>query len=124
MPLDERWLVGLRRREGISLAPLRATTDAELGAALEALERRLAPFRHQGLLRVEGERWRLQDPQGLALSNRVLRELLAWWQALPPALRERLNRLAAPGPGPLPVAGAPSGAAPRSPGGGPPAGAG
>jgi coproporphyrinogen III oxidase-like Fe-S oxidoreductase len=34
----------------------------------------------EGLLRIEGPRWRLSDPAGLALSNGVLRELLAWWQ--------------------------------------------
>jgi oxygen-independent coproporphyrinogen-3 oxidase len=29
---------------------------------------------------VEGGRWRLQDPEGLALSNAVLRDVLEWWQ--------------------------------------------
>jgi putative oxygen-independent coproporphyrinogen III oxidase len=68
MPLDEQWMVGLRRREGVLL---------EVPAALL---RRWQPFVEQGLLRREGPRWRLSDPEGLALSNAVLRELLEWWE--------------------------------------------
>lgn len=81
MPLDERLMVGLRRREGVRLARL-------LGAAgwcrelvspeLARLRQRLQPWLARGLLLVEGERWRLSDPQGLALSNAVLRELWCW----------------------------------------------
>jgi coproporphyrinogen III oxidase-like Fe-S oxidoreductase len=68
MPLDELWMVGLRRREGVLLQ------------APESLRRRWQPFVEQGLLRQEGPRWRLSDPEGLALSNAVLRELLGWWE--------------------------------------------
>ena len=56
---------------------------AEVGLgpeALAALGGRLEPWTSEGLLRIEGPRWRLSDPAGLALSNGVLRELLAWWQ--------------------------------------------
>ncbi|MCX5949092.1 MAG: radical SAM family heme chaperone HemW [Cyanobacteria bacterium] len=84
MAIDERWLVGLRRREGVNAAELAAA--AGLGAQeLATLRRQLAPFEQRGLLLVEGERWRLSDPAGLALSNAVLRELLAWWPAGPAA---------------------------------------
>ena len=79
MPLDERLLVGLRRREGVSMPALLA--QAGLGpAALVALRSHLESWIGEGLLRIEGPRWRLSDPAGLALSNGVLRELLAWWQ--------------------------------------------
>ena len=79
MPIDERLLVGLRRREGVSMPALLA--QAGLGpAALVALRSHLDPWIGEGLLRIEGPRWRLSDPAGLALSNGVLRELLAWWQ--------------------------------------------
>jgi len=79
MPLDERLLVGLRRREGVSMPALLA--QAGLGpAALAALHSHLESWIGEGLLRIEGPRWRLSDPAGLALSNGVLRELLAWWQ--------------------------------------------
>ena len=79
MPIDERLLVGLRRREGVSMPALLA--QAGLGpAALVALRSHLESWIGEGLLRIEGPRWRLSDPAGLALSNGVLRELLAWWQ--------------------------------------------
>ncbi|MBM5819366.1 MAG: radical SAM protein, partial [Cyanobacteria bacterium K_DeepCast_150m_m2_101] len=68
MPLDERWMVGFRRREGVRI-------DVP-----DALRRRWQPFVERGLLIEEGPRWRLRDPEGLALSNAVLRELLAWWE--------------------------------------------
>jgi oxygen-independent coproporphyrinogen-3 oxidase len=79
MPIDERLLVGLRRREGVSMPALLA--QAGLGPeALAALHSHLESWIGEGLLRIEGPRWRLSDPAGLALSNGVLRELLAWWQ--------------------------------------------
>ena len=68
MPLDERWMVGMRRREGVRLQ------------VPQALRRRWQPFIERGLLLHEGPRWRLRDPEGLALSNAVLRELLEWWE--------------------------------------------
>ena len=78
-PLDELLMVGLRRREGV---PLRQMLDQQgLGRQAEIeLRLRLADFEHRGLLQVEGGRWRLQDPQGLALSNAVLRDVLEWWR--------------------------------------------
>jgi oxygen-independent coproporphyrinogen-3 oxidase len=81
-PLDEQLLVGLRRREGVALPALAAA--AGLGPEdVAALADRLAPWREQGLLRIEGPRWRLTAPAGMALSNAVLREMLAWWQERP-----------------------------------------
>ena len=79
LPFDERLLVGLRRREGVRLADLAGqagVTSAELGDLLG----RWQPFRERGLLLQEGPRWRLSDPEGLALSNGMLRELVAWWE--------------------------------------------
>jgi oxygen-independent coproporphyrinogen-3 oxidase len=79
LPFDERLLVGLRRREGVRLADLAGqagVTSAELGDLLG----RWQPFRERGLLLQEGPRGRLSDPEGLALSNGVLRELVAWWE--------------------------------------------
>jgi oxygen-independent coproporphyrinogen-3 oxidase len=78
LPFDERVLVGLRRREGVALQALAAA--AGVGAdALAALQAAWQPYRQAGLLLQEGPRWRLSDPEGLALSNAVLRELMAWW---------------------------------------------
>jgi len=87
MPLDERLMVGLRRREGVHLPRLLAQQGlgtAEVERILRELEEVLEPFRRDGLLQVEGPRWRLSDPAGLALSNAVLRPLLAWWDDAAP----------------------------------------
>ena len=78
-PLDDLLLVGLRRREGVSLGAL-ARQRGLAPAALEALADRLADVRMRGLLKIEGDRWRLEAPAGLAISNAVLREMLAWWE--------------------------------------------
>lgn len=83
MPFDERLMVGLRCREGVNLERL-ARQESLKPSQLERLRQRLAAYEQRGLLRVEGPRWRLADPQGLALSNGVLRELLAWWQEQEP----------------------------------------
>ncbi|MFZ0407008.1 MAG: radical SAM family heme chaperone HemW [Cyanobium sp.] len=80
MAIDERWLVGLRRREGVNAAELAAAAGLP-ARELATLRQELASFEARGLLLVEGDRWRLSDPAGLALSNAVLRELLDWWSA-------------------------------------------
>jgi len=78
-PIDELLMVGLRRREGVPLRQMLGQLGFERQAESE-LRLRLAAFEQRGLLRVEGGRWRLHDPEGLALSNAVLREVLEWWQ--------------------------------------------
>jgi putative oxygen-independent coproporphyrinogen III oxidase len=104
MPLDERLLVGLRRREGVNL-PALAAAHGLAAADRSALQARMEPFLRQGLLRIEGPRWRLSDPEGLALSNGVLRELLDWCQAWeerrgePPAPQSSPAGPRSPGPG-------------------------
>jgi len=81
-PLDERVIVGLRRREGVNMVELLA--DEGLGAAaLGGLQTHLTPWVESGRLRIEGPRWRLSDPEGLAVSNSVLRDFLAWWMGQP-----------------------------------------
>jgi oxygen-independent coproporphyrinogen-3 oxidase len=83
VPFDERLMVGLRRREGVAMGPLLAQQGLgaqEVAWQLLQLRQRLATPLEAGLLVIEGSRWRLSDPDGLAVSNGVLRELLAWWQ--------------------------------------------
>ena len=65
------------------MAQLLADAGLEPGA-LEALSRLLKPEQEQGLLLIEGPRWRLSDPAGLALSNTVLAKLLGWWERVGP----------------------------------------
>ena len=79
LPFDERLLVGLRRREGVRLAEL-AGQAGVTPSELEELLGRWQPYRERRLLLQDGPRWRLSDPEGLALSNGVLRELVAWWE--------------------------------------------
>ena len=79
MPLDERLMVGLRRREGVALQRLAAAAGVS-ALQLQDLLVRWQPFLERGVLLREGGRWRLSDPEGLALSNAVLRELLDWWE--------------------------------------------
>ncbi len=81
-PLDERVFVGLRRREGVNMAALLAS-QGEGEAALVSLQRRLTPWLERRWLRIEGDRWRLTDPEGLALSNAVLRDFMGWWLERP-----------------------------------------
>ena len=83
LPLDERLMVGLRRREGVAMEPLLAQQGwgpEEVARQVAQLRQRLSAPLEAGWLVIEGARWRLSDPDGLALSNGVLRELLAWWQ--------------------------------------------
>lgn len=87
VPLDERLLVGLRRREGVVMAALLAEAGLEPGSIadqLEQLQRLLARERERGLLLIEGPRWRLSVPAGMALSNAVLVTLLEWWERVGP----------------------------------------
>jgi len=89
-PLDERLMVGLRQREGVNLERLWREHDLPAAWQVE-LRQRLAGFEAAGLLRVEGPRWRLSDPEGLALSNAVLRDLLAWWSPRDPLAEPAMN---------------------------------
>ncbi len=95
MPLDERLLVGLRRREGVPLPALLAETGLDQfdsASALAELRQQLAPWLDSGLLLEEGPRWRLSDPGGLALSNGVLRVLMNWCSGRgAPALRSSVG---------------------------------
>ena len=77
MPADDLLLVGLRRREGVDLSDL----DVD-DAARESLERRWLPFIEDGLLQRCAGRWQLRDPEGMSLSNRVMLEVVLWWEEL------------------------------------------
>ncbi len=86
LPLDDRLLVGLRRHEGVDLqaqALAAGWSQSWCERFLPGLELRWQPAVEQGLMFHEGQRWRLTDPKGMALSNQVLVELLCWWETLP-----------------------------------------
>lgn len=98
MAFDELMIVGLRRREGVAMAEL-ARRHGLSNAALEDLLAQLSGAHCRELLRIEGGRWRLSDPAGLALSNAVLRVMVEWWE-------QRASSLPSIGAGPAPPAGA------------------
>ena len=86
LPLDDRLLVGLRRHEGVNLqdqALASGWSQSWCDRFLPGLEQRWEAALEQGLLLHEGARWRLTDPEGMALSNQVLVELVCWWETLP-----------------------------------------
>ena len=70
LPLDDQLLVGLRRREGVTLH----------GFDADALVRRWQPFVERGWLQQRAGRWCLTDPEGMAVSNQVLIEVILWWE--------------------------------------------
>ena len=74
IPIDDLLLVGLRRREGVALD--RLGCDAH-----QALVRCWADQIDAGLIHRRAGRWQLTDPNGMALSNQVLVEVLLWWEA-------------------------------------------
>ena len=76
VPLDEQLLVGLRREEGMDLSAFNLSP-----AQITALEKRWAPFLVDGLMQRRAGRWCLKDPEGMALSNRVLLEVVLWWES-------------------------------------------
>ena len=86
LSLEDRLLVGLRRREGVDLLQqaLASGWSAQRCAVhLPELEQRWQVFLAQGLLEQQGRRWRLTDPLGMALSNQILVEVVQWWDQLP-----------------------------------------
>lgn len=98
-PLDERVMVGLRRREGVNLGAL--LREQGLGPeALAAIRERLAPWLERRCLRIEGERWQLSDPEGLALSSAVLRDFMGWWLEQPGSQASAADASSPAGPPP------------------------
>ncbi len=86
MPLDDCLLVGLRCHEGVDLVDLARRcgwNELRLSRDLPGLEARWQPFVGLGLMERMGRRWRLSDPDGMALSNQVLLEVVEWWESLP-----------------------------------------
>ena len=85
MSLEDRLLVGLRRREGVDLLQQAQSCgwSSDLCSCwLPQLEQRWAGFLQTDLMRRCGSRWQLTDPRGMAVSNAVLVELVEWWEEL------------------------------------------
>ena len=72
IPIDDQLLVGLRRREGVALDPIGCPEP-------QGLIERWRDLIAAGLVAQQAGRWQLTDPEGMALSNQVLVEVLLWW---------------------------------------------
>ncbi len=86
LPLDDRLLVGLRCHEGVDLWELArgcGWDERRCNRDLPGLEARWETYVVTGLMERFGRRWRLSDPEGMAVSNQVLVEVVEWWELLP-----------------------------------------
>ncbi len=85
-PLDERLILGLRRREGIDLSEIANSwgwDSKQSKVYLSALEIRWCEAFTNGWIERIGGRVRLSQPVGMAISNHVLSEVVSWWESLP-----------------------------------------
>ncbi|WP_320667117.1 radical SAM family heme chaperone HemW [Prochlorococcus sp. MIT 1307] len=86
MALDEQFMVGLRRREGVDLMLLSKRWGWSNTQCLEYLNSLRLIWRHaiqSGWLISQGWRFKLSDPEGMEFSNQVLIQMLLWWDSLP-----------------------------------------
>ncbi len=86
MDLDELFLVGLRRREGIDVEQLAKNwgwKKKERKVFLSRLENAWASSIEKGWLVRKGSRYVLSDPDGMNVSNHILVEMMLWWESLP-----------------------------------------
>ena len=84
--LDEQLIVGLRRREGVdieNLGTLWGWDSEEREKYLNSLMINWENAFIENLLIRKGNRVYLSNPEGMAISNQVLVEMLIWWDSLP-----------------------------------------
>ena len=83
--LDEKIMLGLRLKEGINICKLineqnwdKKKTDINLKKLLKEWEK----FIESGLLIKKGNRFFLNDPKGMELSNQILISMFRWWEKI------------------------------------------
>ena len=84
--LDEKLIVGLRRREGVDfkqLAEFSGWNKRQFETNMHSFELNLQDAIQRGLLIKSGWRFRLSDPLGMEISNQVFLEIIIWWDNLP-----------------------------------------
>ena len=85
MPLDELFMIGLRRREGVHLEELATNfgwTKKECNKHLQLLEKYWQTFLNEGYLLRKDGRYFLSDPKGMQISNQILIQMFLWWDSL------------------------------------------
>ena len=85
MPLDELFMIGLRRREGVhyeELAKKVGWTQLECDQNLKLLEKYWQTFLKEGYLLRKNGRYFLSNPRGMQISNQILIQMFLWWDSL------------------------------------------
>ncbi|WP_320675003.1 radical SAM family heme chaperone HemW [Prochlorococcus sp. MIT 1341] len=85
-PLDEKLLVGLRCREGVDIEQAFKNwgwDKAQRKKNLSTFYSKLKTAFEKGWLLKIGNRIKLSEPDGMAISNQILVEILLWWDSLP-----------------------------------------
>ncbi len=85
IPLDDLFIVGLRRREGIDLRDLlqRMGWNEDLFQQnIANLKKRWNYQIEMGWIKQRGSRFYLSDPCGMEISNQILVEMLLWWDSV------------------------------------------
>ena len=82
LDLDEKIMLGLRVKEGISLKKLfidQGWDETKSEINLSKLLKTWKKYRENGTLCNQGDRFFLSDPTGMDLSNQVLIDMFKWW---------------------------------------------
>ena len=82
LDLDEKIMLGLRVKEGISLKKLfieQGWDEKKSEINLSKLLKTWKKYRENGILCNQGDRFFLSDPIGMDLSNQVLIDMFKWW---------------------------------------------
>ena len=82
LDLDEKIMLGLRVKEGISLKKLfieQGWDETKSEINLSKLLKTWKKYRENGILCNQGDRFFLSDPIGMDLSNQVLIDMFKWW---------------------------------------------
>tara|TARA_B100000212_G_scaffold145533_1_gene109399 strand:+ start:244 stop:1473 length:1230 start_codon:yes stop_codon:yes gene_type:complete len=85
LDLDEKIMLGLRLKEGVNIRKLfeKESWDEETSEIF--MSKLLAiwqKYRDSNLLKNEGDRFFLSDPQGMELSNQILISMFSWWEQI------------------------------------------
>ncbi len=85
MPLDELFMIGLRRREGVHFEELAMNfgwTQKECFKHSKSLEKYWLKFFNDGYLLKKNGRYFLSNPNGMQISNQILIQMFLWWDSL------------------------------------------
>ncbi len=86
MSLDEKLMVGLRRREGVDLmklAKIWGWDSDQCNVHMNSFLLFLQDLIERDCLKHNGWRFKLSQPKGMELTNQVLVQMLIWWDSLP-----------------------------------------